>query len=181
MSFKPIIKVLKTTDNFNNLVKNLDKISNIDVLIGIPQEKAENNDGMTNAQLLYIHSKGSPINNLVPRPTVEPTIEQEKEKISICYGNAFNKGLKGQEMTEDLNKLGLYLTNKVKSKFGSDELEPLKESTKKQKARKIVKSKKSKTVKDLRAEFIEGSGNPLIDTGQLRNSITYVIRNKNND
>lgn len=181
MSFNAVVKIIKTTDNFEKLAKHLDKIDNTDVLIGIPQEYNEANGDITNAQLLYIHSNGSPINNLVPRPTVEPTIEEEKEKISNSYGIALSKGLKDQDMSPDLNKLGLYLSNKVKAKFGSDELEPLKESTKKQKAKKITKAKKGKTVQKLQSEFIEGNGNPLIGTGQLRNSVTYVIRNKKNN
>jgi hypothetical protein len=72
------------------------------------------------------------------------------------YSKAILKYLNGQDGRPDLEKIGLWVVNKVKAKFGSDDLVPNSEAT--------IKAK--------------GSDKPLIDTGQLRNSITYVIRKK---
>lgn len=178
MSFKPIVNVIKKNDNFEKLALSLAKLNNKDILVGIPEAESGNNDKLTNAQLLFIHSNGSPAHNLPERKTIEPTIEQERPYIQEYFGNAIKKSLTGKDYTGDLERIGLHLQNKARAKFGSDELAPLAESTKEQKAKKITKGKKGKTVKQLKEDFIASNGNPLIATGELQKSVTYVIRNK---
>lgn len=138
---------------------NLKALAKQDLLVGVPQEKGERegNEEITNAELMFIHSKGSPVMNIPKRPTIEPTIEENKAKINEKIKKVIKDILEGKsDGKDDLEKLGLWLVNKVRAKFGSDELIPLKPAT--------IKSK--------------GSDRPLIDTGQLRNSVTYVIRKK---
>ena len=54
------------------------------VYVGIPKENSKRDDGeMTNASLLMIHSKGSPLRNLPARPVIEPAIEDETNKAKI--------------------------------------------------------------------------------------------------
>lgn len=159
-SKKPItIKIKK--DIYNQFKSALLDFANIDLLIGVPQEKSQregNNEPITNAELMFIHSKGSPIRNIPPRPTIEPTIDKNNSKIAQKYSEAIKKILlfRKNEGRQDLEKLGLWLVNKVRAMFGSDELTPLRPAT--------IKAK--------------GSDRPLIDTGQLRKSVTYVIRRK---
>ena len=155
------IKVRK--DIYKQVKKRLLEFSQLDLLVGVPQDKTERkreedeNEPITNAELMFIHTKGSPARNIPKRPTLEPTIEENNAIITDKYEKAVQKILAGKaDGREDLEKLGIWVMNKVKAKFGSDELEPLKPAT--------IKAK--------------GSDRPLIDTGQLRNSITYVIRNK---
>ena len=105
---------------------------------------------------MFIHTNGSPAKNIPPRPTIEPTINENKARITKMFSEGVKNALSEDGSTKDIEKLGIWLTNKIKAKFGSDELAPDSPAT-------IAKKK---------------SDRPLIDTGQLRNSITYVIRKK---
>lgn len=160
MCSKKAVNIKVRKDITKQVKKNLLDFSKLDLLVGVPQEKTEregNSEPITNAELMFIHTNGSPIRNIPKRPTIEPTIEENKERISEMFKTAVNKILDNKgDGRADLEKIGLWTVNKIKAKFGSDELVPNAPSTIAQK----------------------GDNNPLIDTGQLRNSITYVIRRK---
>lgn len=160
MCSKKAVSIKVRKDIYKDVKKKLKEFSKLDLLIGVPQEKTQREEAdraITNAELMFIHTNGSPIRNIPKRPTIEPTIEENKQKISDKFKLAVNKILKHQgDGRADLEKLGLWIVNKVKAKFGSDELAENAPST--------IKAK--------------GSDRPLIDTGQLRNSVTYVIRKK---
>lgn len=166
MCSKKAVSIKVRKDIYNQVKKNLLNFSKLDLLIGVPQEKTERdknvqgettNEPITNAQLMFIHTNGSPIKNIPKRPTIEPTIDENKDKINEKFKNAVNKILTNRgDGKDDLERLGLWVVNKVKARFGSEELEPNTEGTIKRK----------------------GSDRPLIDTGQLRNSVTYIIRSK---
>lgn len=160
MCSKKAVSIKVRKDIYKQVKKNLLDFSKLDLLVGVPQEKTEregNSEPITNAELMFIHTNGSPVRNIPKRPTIEPTIEENKERISEMFKKAVNKVLANKgDGRADLEKIGLWTVNKIKAKFGSDELVPNAPSTIAQK----------------------GDNNPLIDTGQLRNSITYVIRRK---
>lgn len=160
MCSKKAVSIKVKKDIYKQVKKNLLDFSKLDLLVGVPQEKNKregNSEPITNAELMFIHTNGSPIRNIPKRPTIEPTVEENKERISEMFKKAVNKVLANRgDGRPDLEKIGLWTVNKIKAKFGSDELVPNAPSTIAQK----------------------GDNNPLIDTGQLRNSITYVIRRK---
>lgn len=181
MSFNAVVKVVKKVDNFEKVVRSLDGLKDRDVLIGVPQEDKigrEEGDAVTNAQLLFLHSEGAPRAGIVARPTIQPAIEENRTIIAQKYSIAIKQALNKKSPDATLEALGLFLQNKARAKFGSDELAELKESTKRAKARKITRGKGGKTKKQLQNDFIAGNGNPLIDTGELRKSVTYIIRRK---
>lgn len=160
MCSKKAVSIKVRKDIYKQVKKKLLDFSKQDLLIGVPQEKTQregNERSITNAELMFIHTNGSPARNIPKRPTIEPTIDENKAKITEKFKNAVNKILQNKgDGKDDLEKLGLWIVNKVKARFGSDELAENAPST-------IAK---------------KGSDRPLIDTGQLRNSVTYVIRNK---
>ena len=127
---------------------------------------------MTNASLLMIHSKGSPLRHLPARPVIEPAIEDEtnKAKISRQLIAAANKGLNGDQagFVAGLNAAGLQAQNVCREWFKNPKngWEPLAPSTIQAKVRKYGKDKKVDT----------SSIVPLIDTGEMRKAITYVLR-----
>lgn len=168
MSTDDDITVTVTKDRFNEIFKSLKKLSTKDVLIGVPQEKTGREVAkelgvkksmVTNAELMFIHTNGSELLNIPKRPTIEPTIEQNQEAIARKIKKIAMDAIDNNNDNSDaeLEKIGIWLVNKVRAKFGSDELAPNSPYTIKQK----------------------GSDRPLIDTGQLRNSVTYVIRRDN--
>ena len=137
-------------------------IRNSDVLVGIPKESNASHGGITNAELLYIHSNGSPANNIPARPTIEPGIEDPKTRpvLQGLLGDALKAAITGNVGAAKVaqKKAGMLAANSAKAVFGSVRLAPLKLAT-------IRRRKKH-------------SAAPLVDTGALRNAVTYVIREK---
>lgn len=144
------------------LLKGWDYIRKSDVLVGIPEEQNASHGGVTNAELLYIHSNGSPVNNIPKRPTIEPGISDPKVLPAIqkllgeAIAAAITGNIAGAQMAQ--KKAGMLGANAAKAVFGSAQLAPLKAVT-------IARRKKH-------------SAAPLVDTGALRNAVTYVIRQK---
>lgn len=180
----------------NILKKIMADIGKLDVYVGIPEEEAsrkgDNNEEINNAELAYIHthgvraksmreemqpemnagkpyskayemyikSHGSPLWQSPPRPIIEPAIEKNKDAIAEKYKPAMQAALSGdkEKAIQDLEKTGIFAANKVKAFFTDPEngWAPNSPATKKAK----------------------GSGKPLIDTGALRQAITYVVGEK---
>jgi hypothetical protein len=144
----------------------LKALSSHEVLVGIPSDKAkrktedEKGGPINNAELLYIHTNGDPRHHIPARPVIEPAVEDDKEVIGEIFADAFSAALEGDEgramnLLEQAGIEGASASQKwfTNSKNG---WAPNAEST--------VKRKKS--------------NRPLIDTGQLRRSITYAVRGK---
>ncbi len=154
-------EVRETDKQLQAVQKSIKELKKIDVLVGIPQEEAgrEQND-ITNAELLYIHTNGSPANNIPPRPVVEPAIQDSKEEIGTLLKEAILKALEGDTggAMAGMERAGTQGENAVKGWFTNPKngWAENAESTKKKK----------------------GSSKPLIDTGQLRKSITHVVKKK---
>ncbi len=159
--FEFLAEVRETDKQLQAVQKSIKELKKIDVLVGIPQEEAgrEQND-ITNAELLYIHTNGSPANNIPPRPVVEPAIQDSKEEIGTLLKEAILKALEGDTggAMAGMERAGTQGENAVKGWFTNPKngWAENAESTKKKK----------------------GSSKPLIDTGQLRKSITHVVKKK---
>lgn len=130
-------------------------------LVGIPQAKgSRSKDEITNVELAFIHTYGSPKRNIPARPFIEPAIAQPdvKRKISERMKAAVLHAIDGDTGAAllEMHKAGQYGENAVKDYIGSDNLTPNSEATIRQK----------------------GSDAPLIDTGSLRSSVTHVIEER---
>jgi phage gpG-like protein len=156
------VTILK--DNTAAVLRTVQEMAGKRVLIGIPAEKAaRKGDAITNASLGYIHENGSPARNIPARPFLKPGVEQAASKCAEVLGKfaktAFNNP---SDIDKGLNAAGLIAQASVKKRIVSGEgFAPLKAGT--IAARKRVGAKGTK---------------PLIRTGQLLNSITYVVREK---
>jgi hypothetical protein len=142
------------------------ELENIQVLVGIPEDESARQEGkITNAALMYIHSNGSPKQGIPARPVIEPALELNKERIGTVIGAAMKAAMAGDTSTmrQQLERAGLAGQNAAKDWFTnpSNNFAPLSEERRKQKEKK--------------GSDIE---RPLIDTGDLQNSITYVVREK---
>ena len=149
----------KGLDDLKNSLKSL---GDSQVLIGIPEsENARDDDsGITNSQLAFIHSQGSPLQGIPPRPFLEPSIDRNKDLLAIQQKNIINKSLSGDGdgYREEMEKTGLLMSTKAKE-FLTDPANGLAPNSPGTIRRK-------------------GSSKPLIDTGSLLNSITYVVRER---
>lgn len=149
-------------DNIASVIERLAVLDGIQVLVGIPQEKASRDgETLTNAELAFIHTNGSPVNNIPPRPFLQPAIEKNKDKV-----NEINKQIAVESLSGNRDKAyqlaesqGLFAQAQAKKYITQgNNLAPNKPAT--------IKKK--------------GSDRPLIDTGAidsgaLVNSITYVV------
>lgn len=155
------VSVKVSRDKLADVLKALGELSKKDVLVGIPQEESGRAGTVTNAELLYIHTNGSPINNIPARPVIEPAIEKDKNNITTLLKDATKKALDGDSAgsMKSLELAGMEGQNASRDWFTNPENNGWAPNS---------------PVTILR----KGSENPLIDTGELRKSITYVVRDK---
>lgn len=154
-------EVRETDKQLQAVQKSIKELKKIDVLVGVPQEEAgREQNGITNAELLYIHTNGSPANNIPPRPIVDPAIQDSKEEIGTLLKEAILKALEGDTdgAMAGMERAGTQGENAVKGWFTNPK------NNWAENAESTIKQK--------------GSSKPLIDTGQLRKSITHVVKKK---
>lgn len=164
---KPTLKVTEDfTDQFNETVKRFKRDA---VLVGIPEADTKRDDSepqgeepINNATILAINEFGSPANNIPPRPVMAIGIASAQDEIAeqfkIACREALKKGLSALSIY--YNRAGLIASNAVKKAINSQtDIDGPAEST--LAARKAAGFKGTKS---------------LIVTGQMRNSITYVVK-----
>ena len=163
------------------------------ITVGIPAQKSSRpKEPINNAELLYIHTHGirkkamraemdpmiqsgmkyskayelwimahgSPLWHAPPRPVLEPALEHNKDAIMVLFQQVLRAACKGDAEAEEraIHRCGLKAQNVCRGWFdnpanGWPPNSPL-----------TIKLKKSER--------------PLVDTGTLRKSIIYVLRDK---
>jgi len=143
------------------LKADLAKLRRANVYVGVPEDKS-NRQGkakVTNAALVYLHTHGSPLQGIPARPIIEPAISAPDNKALIAreLGEAARAVLshKPGETRSRLDRAGMLGRNAAIRWFtdGRNGWAANRPSTAKRK----------------------GSDRPLIDTGQMRRSITYLV------
>lgn len=179
--------VSTVVDKSRNLEASLGTLASLEVLVGIPTDKGARKadpadpDGgaMTNAQLGYIHETGSPTRNIPARPFLKPGVRKARKAITDQLRAAALAALDGNEggVRTAYNKAGLIAQNSARAQFVDGDLAPLAESTL-DKRTGTVRGEDGKIIKTGKTRRETGAVNPLILTGQLRKSITYVVRRR---
>jgi hypothetical protein len=157
---KPFTRV--TRDETKNVIANIEAMTGKRVLIGIPDANAGRKGGpITNAALGYIHENGSPARNIPARPFLIPGVEEAAPKAIEAMKKFAAQGLTDPTAVDKgLNAAGLIAQAAVKNRIrNSVGFAPLAEGTL---ARRKAQGK--------------SGTKPLIRTGQLLNSITYVVK-----
>lgn len=176
------LKVTKTSSAVK-VNESLAKLAKKQVYVGIPESGAGRKQGeINNAALMYIHTNGSPMNNIPARPVIEPAIEQPETKKLIVeqLKDAAEAAFEGDEsaMDESLQKAGRLGANAAKrwftdSRNGWPKNKP---STIRNKLRKLPGTSYADAMDILDSGGdISSLDTPLIDSGELRRSITYVV------
>jgi len=134
----------------------------MDILVGIPANKTlRAGEEMNNASLLFIHTNGSPLRNIPPRPVIEPALAYNASKISEQVAGMLRAAAENdaQKVNQYAHRIGMAGQNAARDWFTNpaNGWPPNAPST-------IAR---------------KGSSQPLIDTGNLRKSIIYVIRGEN--
>lgn len=167
---------VKTTTRIDpaSIVTAVENLAKKQVLIGIPSDSDRNTraDGpMTNAALGYIHETGAPSVNIPARPFLVPGVKDAQSAMMSHLEAAGRAAMAGdeQKMLQALNVVGLIAQSAVKAKITDGPFEPLKPRT-------VAQRMRTRTGRKRRVVTASADIHPLVDTGQLRNSITYVVR-----
>jgi hypothetical protein len=187
---------LKTIDRLAEHLKQISELAASDVLIGIPAAKTGRKDGqMTNASLAYIHEYGSPAHNIPARPFLFPGVKAIRaQAIQLLRDGARDVLLGKVKASVVLNKVGILARNSVVKAITdpAPPFVPLKPATIRARLRRTAAGRRKlrglRQIKQVAGwtgaqsnqaltEWGEaGNIKPLIDTGQLRAAITYVVR-----
>lgn len=156
---------VKITDHQEDLRKSIKLLLAKNIYVGIPMSTADRADGkITNAALGYIEEYGSPVNNIPARPFLVPGVESVRQEIEQRMKGIAKLALKGkpEQIGQEQNSLGMVAVNAVQTYLSDpNHFAPLAASTiaaRKRRGRQPPYS-------------------PLIDTGALRRSVTFVVRN----
>ncbi len=155
---------LTVKDRTDRLRKALRDITAVQVYVGITEEKASRKgEPVNNAELMCIHTHGSPLRNIPARPVIEPAIEAEGNKEHIA--GEFKEVIKSildvnpEEARKHLERAG-----------------QLGESA----ARDWFEDPRNGWAPNAPATIArKGSDRPLIDTDALRKSITHIVKDNN--
>jgi hypothetical protein len=154
-----------TKDKVAEIMRAFSDLTKKDVLVGVPDSSPERESGepISNAAIGYILETGSPVNNLEPRPHLVPGVASVQSQVADRFGKCATSALDGNQAGADkqLVSAGLIAQDAVKEMINSNIQPALSAATLASRRRRGVTRE-----------------NTLVDTGQYRNSITYVIRSK---
>lgn len=147
-------------DGLPDLLRRMAAVAQRDVLVGIPSGE-QRDDGPTNAEIGYQNEFGSPANNIPARPHLIPGVAAVQDKAVARLTQAASAAATGRmsDAERHLHAAGLIAQNSVRRTLTTAAYRPLSE----------------RTLAERRARGRTGT-KPLIDTGQYRNAITYVVR-----
>lgn len=161
-------------DNTAKLQGAINDLRRLVVLVGIPADEAARSGSdarISNAVLGYIQETGSPINNIPARPFLQPGVKNSAAEWQPKLAQAAQAALQYDQagVMTALGQAGTIAVRAVKRTVQAGITPPLQESTEARRRRRTPGSKyrrKAQTSADV---------TPLIDTGQLVNSVTYVV------
>lgn len=147
----------------NDLKKQIQDLKNTVVKVGY-FENSKRVDGLPNAYIASIHEFGSPTNNIPPRPTLRPALQNNKEEFSKIVANSFKKGT----IRDGFELIGQLAVSKVRSEIATLKNPPLKEST----IRARLRGKKQGKSVSLTV------AKPLVHTKQMLQAVDYEVGQK---
>lgn len=136
-------------------------------------------EDVTNAGLLFIHTKGSELKNIPARPVLEPAIEAEdnKDAISAELEGAAQDVLDFKDPTTHLKRAGI-AGQRAAQKWFTDPRNGWPQN-----APSTLRRKQGLTVNGPTPLYgmsagLDSKNTPLIDTGAMRAAITYVVKSE---
>lgn len=154
---------MMTLNKLPAFLKSLKAIESKGVYVGIPHDKnARTESGASNAQIAMVQEFGSGAKNIPPRPFLVPAIKKVQPKAITILKEGAQKALHGEDIHITYEKVGLVGQSAVQMEIKNGSFAPLKEST--------LQSRRNRRVSG------KAGTKPLIDTGQLLSSVTYVVR-----
>jgi len=158
-------KDIVTVDRVEEIKKRIDSFKNDKVLVGIPSDDSGRRDAdepINNAGLLFLNEFGSPGQNIPARPVMQIGIKAVQAQIADEFKKALQSIFSvGSKATSNYyNRIGTIASNSVKRTINDQiGIDPPAEST--------IKTRESRGFNGKKA---------LVVTGQMRNAITYVVK-----
>ena len=169
-------------DDMARIIDSINALVKKSVLVGIPASEASREDEespMDNATLGYLHETGSPAANIPARPFLIPGVMNAQDKFEPQLEKAASAALGGfkKKIDDHLNAAGIIASQSAKSELENGDHAPLSIATLRARARKGRKGAAEEIASRVAGNAPNAANaRPLIDTGQMRNSITYVLR-----
>lgn len=137
------------------LLQRIASLGEPEAYVGVPSSENARQGVSNNATIAATHELGAPSRGIPARPFLIPTMKENSTRYKDLMAQGFRSVLAGESTAEEVyEKIGLVASNDVKAYIVSGSFVPLKQSTIDRK----------------------GSSKPLIDTGELRNSISWEVR-----
>lgn len=157
---------LRTRDRMPGFNKAVKELARQQVMVGIPADKTARKAGdkepLNNAQIGYIMEHGSPAANIPARPWLNPGVKSVEEKTTARLSKTAETALSSGDPTlviKGLMAVGLTAQSGVRGYITTNAFLPLAPATLAARRRRGRTGEK-----------------PLIDTGQLRAAVNFVIR-----
>lgn len=166
------------------LIKHIEKAVQTEILVGIPRATAMRpGDTISNAEIAYIQEHGSPTARIPPRPFMEPGLERARDKVRDAMTAGVQQLVQGGSLRPAAQKVGLICQASIRGVFTDNDWKPLSPRTILARAQRTVSKRKGFADKSTRAQqgmlarelARRANDRPLIDTGALRQSITFVV------
>lgn len=155
-------------DRLDQVMRSIRDLTKEHVLVGVPSSTADRQPDaddplpINNATIGYIMETGSPAKNIPARPHLVPAVAEISDAVAERYRDGAKAALDGRGDIHKTHEIvGLMAQNAVRRKVTEGGFAPLAPAT----------------IANRRARGRTGI-KPLIDTGQYRASLTYVIRSQ---
>ena len=185
MAFGPINSNVKVVlDNSKKFFEALEELTSKSVFVGVPSTQVKRDQipnepaPPNNAVIAYIMENGDPARNIPARPFLVPGIKDVQPEIVVRL-----KAISKAAMASDIGQikslrmqLGIFAQRAVQQKITDGPFQPLSDVTLRARAARGRKGAKKELAR--RALGLVPStafARPLIDTGQLRRSINFVV------
>ena len=166
-----MIKGQKTQNMFLSYETHIKEFKESVIKVGLPEKVGgaihEGSD-LTVAQIGAVHEYGSPENNIPKRSFIrEPLINEEKKITNFIKSRFSAVGSNSMSAKKALEQIGNMGASISKGSFTKNNWE----------ANSDITINGGWMIKNGKSFFVKGKkkSTPLIDSGQLRNSITYVV------
>lgn len=194
------VKKISFKGELQDLLAGLEILLDARVLVGFPDDTSDRKPALdengkpvdtdlTNAVLGYIHDNGAPEANIPQREFMTPGVEAVLDDVTELLSKTAKAVLAGggpEKAMAGLTQVGFKAANSIKRTINEGIPPPLSDFTLRQRMKKGRKNgggarKGAAQELDRRWAGEEPSteyAKPLVDTAQMRNAVTFVIRSR---
>lgn len=182
----------RVISNVDAMRRAVEVLTRVDVLVGVPATNGPRTTTgrINNAALLYIHDHGAPEVGIPARPTMPPGIRDAQAATIARFREAGKAAIQGRgnAVMAQLHAVGLENAAAIKKRIDSNTAPPLSPRTVAQRYRQRSTATR-RSSEDRYLDMVRNGVSPgdaqraagivsLVNTGQMRNSVTHVLRPK---